>query len=168
VAVKACGICGSDLPVVRHGATVLSLVEATAAGAHTSVDPAEEPAVEAWARLGGATPPVVFEAIGVPGILDMILRDAPARSRLVVVGVCTEADRVNPFCGCAKELSGQFGFGYDTGEFAATLQSLAEGRIDPRPMTTGEVGLNGVPGAFADLAGPRHHCEVPVVPGGGT
>jgi len=111
---------------------------------------------------------MVFEAIGVPGILDMILRDAPARSRLVVVGVCMEADRVNPFYGCAKELSVQFSFGYDPGEFASTLQSLAEGRIDPRPMITGEVGLDGVPGAFADLADPRHHCKVLVVPGGGT
>jgi len=42
---------------------------------------------------------VVFEAIGVPGIIDGVLRDAPHSTRLVVVGVCMEHDRINPFFG---------------------------------------------------------------------
>ncbi len=141
---------------------------ATAMGAHEVVDPTHEPAFAAWDRVGGAAPPVVFEAIGVPGILDAVLRDAPARSQIVVVGVCMEPDRINPFYGSAKELQVRFSFGYDPSEFETTLRSLAEGEIDPTPMITGEVGLDGVPAAFTDLTDPQHQCKVRVVPGGGT
>ncbi|HKY16037.1 MAG TPA: zinc-binding dehydrogenase, partial [Microthrixaceae bacterium] len=59
---------------------------ATAMGAHEVVDPRDEPAFDAWRRLGGTRDLVVFEAIGVPGIIDDAMRSAPARARLVVVG----------------------------------------------------------------------------------
>lgn len=35
---------------------------------------------------------MVYEAVGVPGMIDDILRRAPARSRVLVVGVCMERD----------------------------------------------------------------------------
>jgi threonine dehydrogenase-like Zn-dependent dehydrogenase len=139
---------------------------ATTMGVHEVVDPAVEPAFAAWERVAAGRVPVVIEAIGVPGILDTILRDAPARSRVVVVGVCMEPDRVTPFYGSAKELHLDFAFAYDPMEFAATLTSLAEGEIDVAPMITGEVDVDGVPAAFADLADPQRHCKVLVVPGG--
>ena len=37
-----------------------------------------EPSFDAWDRVGRGRPLVVFEAIGVPGIIDGALRDAPA------------------------------------------------------------------------------------------
>jgi len=43
-------------------------------GAHEVVDPAAEDAFAAWRRTGGARDLVVYEAIGVPGILDSIAR----------------------------------------------------------------------------------------------
>jgi len=61
---------------------------ATTMGATEVVDPATEPAFDAWMRAGGGKPLVCFEAIGVPGIIDSVLRDAPHSTRLVVVGVC--------------------------------------------------------------------------------
>ena len=44
----------------------------------------------------GLTPsgPVVFECVGVPGMIDSIIRDSPLRSLVVVVGVCMEADTI--------------------------------------------------------------------------
>jgi threonine dehydrogenase-like Zn-dependent dehydrogenase len=133
-------------------------------GATEAVDPAEEPAFEAWTRVGGSRPVVVFEAIGVPGIIDDALRQAPPQTRVVVVGVCMERDSFTPFYGIAKELTLTFCFGYDPMEFAATLTSIAEGETDVSPMITGEVGLDGVPGAFAELATPERHCKILVVP----
>jgi threonine dehydrogenase-like Zn-dependent dehydrogenase len=137
---------------------------ASAMGAHEVVDPAAEPAFDAWARNGGGRQLVVFEAIGVPGIIDDALRRAPARSRITVVGVCMERDMITPFFGIPKELSIQFCFGYDPMEFAGSLRSIAEGELNVTPMITGEVDLDGVPGAFADLAHPDHHCKILVVP----
>ena len=54
-------------------------------GATEVVDPAVEPSFDAWYRVGTGGL-VVFEAIGVPGIIDGALRDAPAGARIVVVG----------------------------------------------------------------------------------
>jgi threonine dehydrogenase-like Zn-dependent dehydrogenase len=137
---------------------------ARAMGAHEVVDPVAEPAFDAWKRAGRGQAPVVFEAIGVPGIIDDALRVAPAQSRIVVVGVCMQPDTVTPFFGIAKELSLQFVLGYDPAEFEATLRSIAEGAIDVAPLITGEVDLDGAPGAFRELADPERHCKVLVVP----
>jgi threonine dehydrogenase-like Zn-dependent dehydrogenase len=137
---------------------------AQAMGAHEVVDPAAEPAFDAWARVGAGRGLVVFEAIGVPGIIDDVLRRAPARSRIVVVGVCMERDVITPFFGIPKELDLRFSFGYDPMEFAGCLRSIAEGELNVTPMITGEVDLDGVPGAFAALAHPDEHCKILVVP----
>jgi threonine dehydrogenase-like Zn-dependent dehydrogenase len=133
-------------------------------GAHEAIDPREEPAFEAWARVGGSKPLVVFEAIGVPGIIDSALQAAPTRSRIVVVGVCMELDTITPFFGIGKELDLRFCLGYDPMEFNESLRAIAEGDIDVAPMITGEVGLDGVPGAFEDLSHPDEHCKILVVP----
>lgn len=133
-------------------------------GASEGVDPRDEPAFEAWQRAGGSRPLVVFEAIGVPGIIDGILRDAPHASRVVVVGVCMEPDRINPFFGISKELNVQFCLGYDPIEFNDTLRAIAEGDLDVAPLVTGEVGLDGVAGAFDALGNPDQHCKILVVP----
>lgn len=133
-------------------------------GAHEAVDPRDEPAFDAWARVGGAEPLVVFEAIGVPGIIDSALQAAPARSRIVVVGVCMERDAITPFFGIGKELDLRFCLGYDPMEFNECLRAIAEGDIDVAPMITGEVGLDGVPGAFEALGNPEDHCKILVVP----
>ena len=61
---------------------------ASAMGAHEVVDPREESVVDAWRRVDGLHPLVLFEAVGVPGMLDQAVFDAPARSRIVVAGVC--------------------------------------------------------------------------------
>jgi len=133
-------------------------------GAHVAVDPREETGWAAWSRAGNGRAPVVFEAIGIPGILDDILRAAPAGSRAVIVGVCMEHDAINPFFGISKELSIHFVLGYDPMEFAQSLRSIAEGEIDVAPMITGTVGLEGVPQAFEDLGDPEEHCKILVTP----
>ncbi len=139
---------------------------ASTMGATEVVDPAAEDAFDAWTRAGKGKTLVVFEAIGVPGIIDGVLRDAPHGTRLVVVGVCMEHDRINPFFGISKELSIQFCLGYDPMEFAGTLRSIAEGELDVAPLITGEVDLDGVAGAFDALGNPDEHCKILVVPGG--
>jgi threonine dehydrogenase-like Zn-dependent dehydrogenase len=137
---------------------------ATTMGAHEVVDPAAEPAFDVWGRTGKSRPLVVVEAIGVPGIIDGALRAAPHGSRIVIVGVCMQPDHINPFFGISKELNIQFVLGYDPMEFAATLHSIAEGAIDVAPLITGEVDLDGVPGAFDALASPDEHCKILVTP----
>jgi threonine dehydrogenase-like Zn-dependent dehydrogenase len=137
---------------------------ATTMGAHDAVDPLEEPALDAWARVGGGRPLVVFEAVGVPGIIDDAFRWVPPRTRVVVVGVCMGRDTITPLWAIAKELNVQFVLGYDPSEFVDTLRTIAEGAIDVGPMITGEVDLTGVPAAFDELSEPQRHCKILVVP----
>jgi threonine dehydrogenase-like Zn-dependent dehydrogenase len=161
--IAALGLRGTE-PIVASDFSPARRRLAVEMGAHEVVDPAAEPAFDAWARTGGNRSLVVFEAIGVPGIIDDVMRRAPARSRVVVVGVCMQTDAINPFFGIGKELNLQFVLGYDPEEFAATLRSIAEGEIDVAPMITGEVPLDEVPDAFAALADPDEHCKILVVP----
>jgi threonine dehydrogenase-like Zn-dependent dehydrogenase len=137
---------------------------ATAMGATEVVDPAAEPPFEAWQRAGGGKTLVAFEAIGVPGIINAVLKDAPMGTRLLVVGVCMEHDTINPFFGISKELNIQFALAYDLMEFNESLRAIAEGDIDVTPMITGEVPLDGVAQAFDDLANPDAHCKILVTP----
>jgi len=133
-------------------------------GAGEVVDPQEEGAVEAWRRLGGRRPLVAFEAVGVPGMLQQLLRDVPTGTRLVVVGVCMEPDRILPFFAIAKELSLQFVLAYGPDEFARALRAIAEGEVDVSPMITGTVDIDGVPGAFESLGHPDEHVKILVEP----
>ncbi|HEX6422874.1 MAG TPA: zinc-binding dehydrogenase [Acidimicrobiales bacterium] len=151
-------------PIVASELSPARRALAGALGAHEVVDPAVEPPFEVWARTGAGRQLVVFEAVGVPGMIDDIMRRAPARSRVLVVGVCMERDVITPFFGIPKELTVDFAFGYDPMEFAESLRAIAEGELQVTPMITGEVDLDGVPGAFADLADPEGHCKILVVP----
>lgn len=131
---------------------------ATAVGAHKVLDPAQgSPFDSVKAR-------VVFEAVGVPGIIDDILKRARQGTRLVVAGVCVQPDAMHPFFGIAKEINVQFVLAYTPEEFAESLRMLAEGDVDVAPMITGEVGLDGVGAAFDDLADPERHCKILVTP----
>lgn len=109
-------------------------------------------------------PAVIFECVGVPGIIQQMLEGAPRDARIVVVGVCMEQDRFEPFFAINKELNLQFVLGYTPEEFAATLRHIAEGQIEVAPLVTGQVGVEGVKQAFGDLANPERHAKILVEP----
>jgi 2-desacetyl-2-hydroxyethyl bacteriochlorophyllide A dehydrogenase len=131
---------------------------ATKMGAHRTADPAE------GSPFDDVKPSVVFEAVGVPGIINDVMRRAPMGTRVVVAGVSMEPDTLVPLFGIAKEVNLQFVNAYDAGEFAESLRAIAEGEIDVAPLITGEVGLDGVGAAFDDLANPDAHCKILVTP----
>lgn len=127
-------------------------------GAHQTIDPAH------GSPFDTVKPPVVFEAVGVPGVINDVFRRAPRGGRLIVAGVCMEPDTVLPFFGTAKEINVQFVLAYDPAEFAESLRAIAEGEIDVGPLITGEVGLDGVSAAFDELANPDTQCKILVRP----
>jgi threonine dehydrogenase-like Zn-dependent dehydrogenase len=122
----------------------------------------------AW-RLGealGAAPkhPVIFECVGVPGVIDSIIDGAPLFSRVVVVGVCVGVDQITPAMAINKEIDLRFVIGYTPLEFRDALHMLAEGKVDPGPLITGTVGLAGVDAAFAALGDPEAHAKILIDP----
>jgi len=155
---------------------------AEAVGADVIVNPAEKSPYENWRQVAAwnepgrasqlppwATgpalrPAVIFECVGVPGVIDQIMASAPQGARIVVVGVCMEQDVIQPMFGINKELNVQFVLGYTREEFAAMLRYIADGKIPTEPLITGKVGVEGVAQAFVDLGSPEHHAKIMVEP----
>jgi threonine dehydrogenase-like Zn-dependent dehydrogenase len=117
-------------------------------------------------KLGATAPkrPVIFECVGLPGMIEDVIEGAPMFSRVVVVGVCIGSDAFTPAMALNKELDLRFVFGYMPLEFRDALHLLADGTVDPSPLVTGTVGLGGVEGAFADLGSPEHHAKILINP----
>ena len=65
-----------------------------------------------------------------------------------------------------KEIDLRFVIGYTPLEFRDALHMLADGKVDPRPLITGTVGLDGVEGAFDALGDPEAPREDPDRPEG--
>ncbi len=144
-------------------------------GADVVLDPGEadgrqagfDQAVEAWSSAAGASePPVVFDAVGVPGIIETAMTGAPDESEIVVVGLCMEKDAFRPIMGVFKNLTLKFVMGWTAAEFEQSLHHLAEGRIDGETLVTGQVDLDGVPAAFDALGSPDEHVKILVRPNG--
>lgn len=122
----------------------------------------------AWrmAEALGAGPkrPVVFECVGVPGVLNQIVTGAPLFSRIVVVGVCMQQDTIEPAIAIQKEVELRFVFGHSPLEYRDALHMIADGKVRCEPMVTGVVGLQGVEGAFAALGDAEKHAKILVDP----
>ena len=107
---------------------------------------------------------MIFECVGVPGLLQQIFEAAPRDARIVVAGVCMEPDRIEPIFGIVKELALQFVLGYTPEEFARCFACWPRARSMAEALITGKVGLDGVKGAFAELANPERHTKILVEP----
>ena len=116
------------------------------------------------ARRRARSSPVIFECVGVPGVIDEIIASAPLFSRVVVVGVCMGADRIRPAMAINKEIDLRFVVGYTPLEFRDTLHMLAEGKVDPRRSSPASVGLPGVETAFDALGDPEAHAKILIDP----
>ncbi len=122
-------------------------------------------AMETAVKLGAMPEgPVIFECVGVPGIIDQVIASAPIASRVVVVGVCMGADSIRPAIAINKEIDLRFVLGYTPTEFREALHLMADGKVDPTPLMTGTVGLAGVEAAFTALGDPEKHAKILVDP----
>jgi threonine dehydrogenase-like Zn-dependent dehydrogenase len=116
-------------------------------------------------RVGmGVSGPVIFECVGMPGLLQQIIEGAPILSRVVVVGVCMSVDKIEPAMGINKEVEVRFTLGYTPLEFRDTLHKIADGKVPCEPLITGKVGLDGVENAFDALSDPEVHAKILIDP----
>jgi threonine dehydrogenase-like Zn-dependent dehydrogenase len=169
-------------PIVASDFSPARRALAARMGADVVVDPGAESPWKRWQDLANPhgvdpndaltliglgpqlRPGVVFECVGVPGVIAQIFENAMRRSRIVVVGVCMERDHMEPLIAINKELTLRFVLAYSPEEFAATLGHIAEGRIDVSPLVTGRIGLDAVAAAFEDLKSPERHAKIVVEP----
>jgi 2-desacetyl-2-hydroxyethyl bacteriochlorophyllide A dehydrogenase len=151
-------------PVIASDYSSARRAIAVEMGADVVVDPTQQDVVSAWQQHDGKQPLVVFEAVGVPGLINTVMRDVPRETKIVVVGLCMEPDTFQPVFGVLKELTLQFVVTYSPQEFEQAMHLIAEGDIDVSPMVTGQVGLNDIAQAFSDLSQADQHTKIMVMP----
>lgn len=167
-------------PVIASDYSPARRKVAEAFGADVVIDPAAENPHARWSAMGvphsrtersvlamggnAGKRAIVFECVGVPGVIQSLIEAVPVVSQILVVGVCMQTDAIEPFLCINKSLELKFVLGYTPDEFAATLHHIAEGTIDVRPAITGEVGLDGVAAAFRALGDPEAQCKMVVRP----
>jgi (R,R)-butanediol dehydrogenase/meso-butanediol dehydrogenase/diacetyl reductase len=129
-------------------------------GATDVVNPATQDPAERMRELTGRGPDLVFECIGVKSTLEAAIHMVSTLGRVVVLGVCMEPDEITPVRCIFKEISLNFVLGYNEAEFQETIDALATGKIDPRPMVTDVIAVDQVPEMFQALRKPGGRAKV--------
>ncbi len=151
---------------------------ALAMGADMVIDPAGISPYQAWRELargqdglvpdmmaaGGLPGCVVFECVGIPGVLDSIISGCERGTRIFSVGGPPEGDHLHTLTAKRKGLSIQFGGGPSMAHWDEAFEAVCSGSLDVTPMLGPAVGLDEVPAALdasRDAHGPARIVVVP-------
>ncbi len=137
---------------------------AESVGATATVDARENVLEQFMALTGGKMPDVVFEAVGVPGVLQTCIDLVKPRGRVVVVGVCNQPDTIMPMMAIVKEVGLQFVVGYEPRDWDTVISFLAQERLKVDHLVTHKVGFDAFPDAFEALRKPTDQCKVLLKP----
>jgi threonine dehydrogenase-like Zn-dependent dehydrogenase len=153
---------------------------AEALGADIVLDPAETSPFSRWQDLGFAALPSspllerefrglppgvnIFDCVGVPGLLDQIVKSAPQHSHVITVGVCAHEDKLTPREAIVTELTLEFSFAYRPEEFAQSLAAIAADPDRVRRLITSHLPLAETGSAFDRLASRPSEIKVLIDP----
>ncbi|WP_165978892.1 zinc-binding dehydrogenase [Antarcticimicrobium luteum] len=138
---------------------------AAAFGADLVIDPARtEDIGGAFADAAGAPPDVIFDCVGVPGIIQQAIDLSRPQGTIVLVGVCMKPDEIIPISATLKELRLQFVLGYKDADFARVLAMMGRGLIDAKAMITDHTDLAGLPETFEALRKPGGQIKLMIHP----
>ncbi len=166
-------------PIVAADFVASRREAAAAMGADLVLDPAQGSPYSSWRELVHGSPEpvrdpmglldlkgcVAFECVGVPGVLDSIIRGCERGARLFSAGGPPQGDQLNTMVAKRKGLNIQFGGGPSITHWNEAFEEVCEGRLDVRPMFGYTVDLDGVPRALDDARDGRGPARVIVVPG---
>ncbi|MGZ3199959.1 MAG: alcohol dehydrogenase catalytic domain-containing protein [Croceibacterium sp.] len=126
------------------------------------VDPAD-PVGSAERALGGKAD-IVFECVGVPGLIAQAVEQVRPRGTILLLGLCTKPDTFNSFAMLSKEVRLVTSAFFTVPEYRASLDALAEGAIEPRLLVTDTISLADVPAVFESLKHRTSQCKVLIAP----
>ncbi|MGK9052913.1 alcohol dehydrogenase catalytic domain-containing protein [Neorhizobium petrolearium] len=136
---------------------------AFAMGATRFVCDPVEPVIASDAAFGGK-PDIVFECVGIPGLIAQAVEQARVRGTVVILGLCTRPDTFVPFRALSKELNLVTSAFFKRQEYEASLDALNAGSAEPRMLVTDTIGLDQVPEGFEALRKRTHECKVLIAP----
>jgi (R,R)-butanediol dehydrogenase/meso-butanediol dehydrogenase/diacetyl reductase len=126
------------------------------------VDP-QNPVGSAGRALGGPAD-IVFECVGIPGLIDQAVRQVRNRGTILLLGLCTRPDPINSFAMLSKEVKLVTSAFFTVPEYQASLDALAAGAIEPRLLVTDTIALADTPAVFESLKRRSGQCKVLIAP----
>jgi (R,R)-butanediol dehydrogenase/meso-butanediol dehydrogenase/diacetyl reductase len=126
------------------------------------VDPAD-PVGGAERGLGGKAD-IVFECVGIPGLIEQAVSQVRPRGTILLLGLCTRPDTFNSFAMLSKEVRLVTSAFFTVPEYQASLDALAEGAIEPRLLVTDTIALADTPEIFESLKHRTRQCKVLIAP----
>lgn len=126
------------------------------------VDPAD-PIGSAERALGGQAD-IVFECVGLPGLIAQAVSQVRNRGTILLLGLCTRPDTFNSFAMLSKEVRLVTSAFFTVQEYEAALDALAQGAIEPRLLVTSTITLDATPEIFESLKQRSGQCKVLIAP----
>jgi len=136
---------------------------AIAMGASGFVADADDPIGAAERALGGKAD-IVFECVGVPGLIAQAVNQVRNRGTILLLGLCTRPDTFNSFAMLSKEVRLVTSAFFTRQEYEAALDALDAGAAEPRHLVTGTIALDDTPERFEALRRRTHDCKVLIAP----
>lgn len=133
-------------------------------GANIALDPRELSPYEPIPDLGMRSANLVYECVGLPGMMQQIITSVAFGARIVMGGSCMEPEDILVFSAQMKCLNIQFAIGEEPQDMELALRSIADGTVDVTPWLRARVGLNGVDQALAQMSDPRSPIRTVVDP----
>jgi (R,R)-butanediol dehydrogenase/meso-butanediol dehydrogenase/diacetyl reductase len=126
------------------------------------VDPAD-PIGGAESALGGKAD-IVFECVGIPGLIEQAVGQVRARGTILLLGLCTKPDTFNSFAMLSKEVRLVTSAFFTRQEYEEALDVLNAGAAEPRLLVTDTISLNDTPQRFEALRKRTHDCKILIAP----
>ncbi|MWV27210.1 alcohol dehydrogenase catalytic domain-containing protein [Aurantiacibacter rhizosphaerae] len=126
------------------------------------VDP-ENPVESAKQGLGREAD-VVFECVGIPGLIDQAVSQVRPDGTIVLLGLCTKPDTLNTFAMLSKQVRLITSAFFTVPEYQAALSALDAGAIAPRLLVTDTISLSDTPEVFESLKRRTQQCKVLIAP----
>jgi (R,R)-butanediol dehydrogenase/meso-butanediol dehydrogenase/diacetyl reductase len=126
------------------------------------VDPAD-PVGSAERALGGKAD-IVFECVGVPGLIAQGVEQVRPRGTILLLGLCTRPNTFNSFAMLSKEVRLVTSAFFTVPEYQTSLDALTQGAIEPRLLVTDTISLSETPEVFESLKHRTHQCKVLIAP----
>ncbi|MAW79819.1 MAG: Zn-dependent alcohol dehydrogenase [Parvularcula sp.] len=125
----------------------------------------EDPVGAAEHALGGKAD-IVYECVGVPGLIPQAVNQVRVKGTVLVLGLCTRPETFVPFVALSKEVRIQTSAFFKRQEYEAALDALDAGAAEPRALITDTISLDAVPEVFESLKKRTHQCKVLINPKG--
>lgn len=123
----------------------------------------DDPVGSAERALGGKAD-IVFECVGIPGLIAQAVEQLRNRGTILLLGLCTMPDTFNSFAMLSKEIKLVTSAFFTRPEYEAALNVLNAGAAEPRYLVSDTISLDDTPQRFEALRARTHECKVLIAP----